>query len=180
MLKKEVLFAAIAVMGFSALWQVAASIDSSGSSSLDRLDGSAFSSPDKIDDLMKEAMQSIASLKQKQEQKKEAGEEGALLNLQKNNSTLQNTTLQPTTLQNMTLQNLTEQNSNDDGNLTAQNPELEAGREKIGSSSKGSISGVYGITASRHEIGKSNIQSKMVLNGTFEMDKSVKFQDQGF
>ena len=175
MLKKEVLFAAIAVMGFSALWQAAASIDSSGSSSLDRLDGSAFSSPDKIDDLMKEAMQSIASLKQKQEQKKEAGEEGALLNLQKNNSTLQNTTLQ-----NTTLQNLTEQNSNDDGNLTAQNPELEAGREKIGSSSKGSMSGVYGITASRHEIGKSNIQSKMVLNGTFEMDKSVKFQDQGF
>jgi hypothetical protein len=42
------------------------------------------------------------------------------------------------------------------------------------------MSGVYGITASRHEIGKSNIQSKMVLNGTFEMDKSVKFQDQGF
>lgn len=113
---------------------------------------------------MKEAMQSIASIKQKQEQKKKAGEEEALLNLQKNNSTLQNTTLQ----------NLT------DENLTAQNAESEAGREKIGSSSKGSMSGVYGITASRHEIGKSNIQSKMVLNGTFEMDKSVKFQDQGF
>jgi hypothetical protein len=164
MLKKEVLFAAIAVMGFSALWQVAASIDSSGSSSLDGLEKSAFSSPNKIDDMMKEAMQSIASIKQKQEQKKKAGEEEALLNLQKNNSTLQNTTLQ----------NLT------DENLTAQNTESEAGREKIGSSSKGSMSGVYGITASRHEIGKSNIQSKMVLNGTFEMDKSVKFQDQGF
>lgn len=164
MLTKEVVFAAIAVMGFSALWQAAASIDSSGSSSLDGLEKSAFSSPNKIDDMMKEAMQSIASIKQKQEQKKKAGEEEALLNLQKNNSTLQNTTLQ----------NLT------DENLTAQNAESEAGREKIGSSSKGSMSGVYGITASRHEIGKSNIQSKMVLNGTFEMDKSVKFQDQGF
>lgn len=164
MLTKEVVFAAIAVMGFSALWQAAASIDSSGSSSLDGLEKSAFSSPNKIDDMMKEAMQSIASIKQKQEQKKKAGEEEALLNLQKNNSTLQNTTLQ----------NLT------DENLTAQNTESEAGREKIGSSSKGSMSGVYGITASRHEIGKSNIQSKMVLNGTFEMDKSVKFQDQGF
>jgi len=151
-------------MGFSALWQAAASIDSSGSSSLDGLEKSAFSSPNKIDDMMKEAMQSIASIKQKQEQKKKSGEEDALLNLQKNNSTLQNTTLQ----------NLT------DENLTAQNTESEAGREKIGSSSKGSMSGVYGITASRHEIGKSNIQSKMVLNGTFEMDKSVKFQDQGF
>ncbi len=164
MLTKEVVFAAIAVMGFSALWQAAASIDSSGSSSLDGLEKSAFSSPNKIDDMMKEAMQSIASIKQKQEQKKKSGEEDALLNLQKNNSTLQNTTLQ----------NLT------DENLTAQNTESEAGREKIGSSSKGSMSGVYGITASRHEIGKSNIQSKMVLNGTFEMDKSVKFQDQGF
>ena len=164
MLTKEVVFAAIAVMGFSALWQAAASIDSSGSSSLDGLEKSAFYSPNKIDDMMKEAMQSIASIKQKQEQKKKSGEEDALLNLQKNNSTLQNTTLQ----------NLT------DENLTAQNTESEAGREKIGSSSKGSMSGVYGITASRHEIGKSNIQSKMVLNGTFEMDKSVKFQDQGF
>ena len=169
MLTKEVVFAAIAVMGFSALWQAAASIDSSGSSSLDGLEKSAFSSPNKIDDMMKEAMQSIASIKQKQEQKKQAGEEDALLNLQKNNSTLENTTLENTTQQNLT-----------DENLTAQNTESEAGREKIGSSSKGSMSGVYGITASRHEIGKSNIQSKMVLNGTFEMDKSVKFQDQGF
>ena len=35
------------------------------------------------------------------------------------------------------------------------------------------------MTASRHEIGKSDINSHMFLSGNFEMDKTVKFQDQG-
>lgn len=42
-----------------------------------------------------------------------------------------------------------------------------------------SFNGYYGMTASRHEMGKSGIDSRMFLNGTFEMDKTVKFQDQG-
>jgi hypothetical protein len=54
------------------------------------------------------------------------------------------------------------------------------GRQNVGSSSQGSFKGFYGMTASRHEIGKSGIDSSMFLSGTFEMDKSVKFQDQGF
>ena len=49
----------------------------------------------------------------------------------------------------------------------------------VGSISKGSFNGYYGMTASRHEIGKSGIDSHMFLRGTFEMDKTVKFQDQG-
>jgi hypothetical protein len=44
---------------------------------------------------------------------------------------------------------------------------------------RSSFSGYYGMTASRHEMGKSGINSKMFLSGSFEMDKSVKFQDQG-
>jgi opacity protein-like surface antigen len=52
--------------------------------------------------------------------------------------------------------------------------------EGVGSSSSTSFSGYYGITASRHETGKSYVQSRTFLNGTFEMDKSVKFQDRGF
>lgn len=52
-------------------------------------------------------------------------------------------------------------------------------RQNVGSSSKGSFNGYYGMTASRHEMGKSGIKSKMFLSGNFEMDKTVKFQDQG-
>jgi hypothetical protein len=52
--------------------------------------------------------------------------------------------------------------------------------ENVASSFKGSFNGYYGMTASRHEMGKSGIDSRMFLNGTFEMDKTVKFQDQGF
>jgi hypothetical protein len=52
-------------------------------------------------------------------------------------------------------------------------------RQNVGSSSKGSLNGYYGMTATRHEMGKSGIKSKMFLSGNFEMDKTVKFQDQG-
>ena len=54
-----------------------------------------------------------------------------------------------------------------------------AGQQNIGSGSKGRFNGYYGMTASRHEIGKSGINSHMFLSGNFEMDKTVKFQDQG-
>jgi len=47
------------------------------------------------------------------------------------------------------------------------------------SSSKALFDGYYGMTVSRHEMGKSGIKSKMFLSGNFEMDKTVKFQDQG-
>ena len=52
-------------------------------------------------------------------------------------------------------------------------------RLNVGSFSKGRFNGYYGMTASRHEIGKSDIDSHMFLSGTFEMDKTVQFQDQG-
>jgi hypothetical protein len=49
----------------------------------------------------------------------------------------------------------------------------------IESNSKTNFKGYYGITASQHEIGKNNIDSKTFLSGTFSLDKSVKFQDRG-
>lgn len=50
----------------------------------------------------------------------------------------------------------------------------------VGTSSKTSFNGYFGMTASRHEIGKSDIKSSMLLRGSFEVDKSVQFQDRGF
>jgi hypothetical protein len=49
----------------------------------------------------------------------------------------------------------------------------------IESNSKANFKGYYGITASQHEIGKNNIDSRTFLSGTFALDKSVKFQDRG-
>jgi hypothetical protein len=49
----------------------------------------------------------------------------------------------------------------------------------IESNSKASFKGYYGITATQHEIGKNNIDSRTFLSGTFALDKSVKFQDRG-
>jgi hypothetical protein len=76
--------------------------------------------------------------------------------------------------------NLTLNNSNS-SNLTlpANFYSNQSGRQDVGSSSKGSFKGYYGMTASRHEIGKSGIDSRMFLSGNFELDKAVKFQDQG-
>jgi hypothetical protein len=59
------------------------------------------------------------------------------------------------------------------------NTNSSAGPQNVGSSSKGNFKGFYGMTASRHEMGKSGIDSSMFLSGTFEMEKSVKFQDRG-
>ncbi|HEX7445043.1 MAG TPA: hypothetical protein VF300_01510 [Methanothrix sp.] len=49
----------------------------------------------------------------------------------------------------------------------------------IESNSKANFKGYYGITASQHEMGKNDIDSRMLLSGTFALDKSVKFQDRG-
>ena len=54
------------------------------------------------------------------------------------------------------------------------------GQNGVSTSSKANFNGYYGMTASRHEIGKSKIESKTALSGAFEVDKTVKFQDQGF
>ncbi len=51
--------------------------------------------------------------------------------------------------------------------------------EEIGANSRASFKGFYGITASQHEVGKNDIDSRTFLSGTFSMDKTVKFQDRG-
>ena len=54
------------------------------------------------------------------------------------------------------------------------------GLNGVSTSSKANFNGYYGMTASRHGSGKSNIKSEIALSGSFDVDKTVKFQDQGF
>ena len=55
-----------------------------------------------------------------------------------------------------------------------------AAPREMGSSSTGKYNGFYGVEASRHEVGKSDIKSKTLLSGGFEVDKTVQFQDRDY
>ena len=96
-------------------------------------------------------------------------------NFASDNSTLNNISIN-SSLGNSSLLNSSAAKVSDANELDANN--LSA-HQNVGSSSKGSLNGYYGMTATRHEMGKSGIKSKMFLSGNFEMDKTVKFQDQG-
>jgi hypothetical protein len=52
-------------------------------------------------------------------------------------------------------------------------------QQKVGATATGSFKGFYGLTASRHEMGKSDIRSRMFLSGDFDVDKTVSFTDRG-
>lgn len=86
-----------------------------------------------------------------------------------NNSSVDNSSLNDSSLDN----SVSNHPATSSGNITA-------GQQGVASDSRASFNGYYGITASRHEMGKSDIKSSMQLNGAFEVDKSVKFQDRGF
>ncbi|MDM7913514.1 MAG: hypothetical protein QUS09_10495, partial [Methanotrichaceae archaeon] len=52
--------------------------------------------------------------------------------------------------------------------------------QEVGSNSKASFNGFWGMEASQKGIGKIDISSRTFLSGGFEVDKTVKFQDRGF
>jgi hypothetical protein len=84
-----------------------------------------------------------------------------------------------TLLNNSSLNNISLDNSSFI-DLSAVNASAQNSSRGMGSSSNGKYSGFYGIEASRHEMGKSDISSKMLLSGGFEVDKTVKFQDRDY
>lgn len=56
----------------------------------------------------------------------------------------------------------------------------EAATQEMGTSSKGASRGFWGIQASKHVMGKSDIKSNMFLSGSFNVDKTVQFTDRGY
>jgi len=181
----------------------AALLQAASSSKSDSI-GSVFFTPGtdikKVEDKMAEALVRLDSWKRaRAEEKREplvSEIEKAKLsrspsvNLALNNSTLNNISIN-SSLGNSSLLNSSAvkvADANEDrlksNEVVPSNPaKIDANnlsaRQNVGSSSKGSLNGYYGMTATRHEMGKSGIKSKMFLSGNFEMDKTVKFQDQG-
>jgi len=105
-------------------------------------------------------------------------------NLSLNNSSLNDSPLDNSSLDNSIL-NSSSLNDTLRADSTAPNKstlsgETSASPQGVATDSKTSFNGYYGITASRHEMGKSDIKSSTQLRGAFEIDKSVKFQDRGF
>ena len=113
-------------------------------------------------------------------------------NLQINGTRLNNSSQNNNSLINVSLIGSSAINASEQNSSLNKNPEMNgigtksalssisAAPSKMGSSSAGKYNGFYGVEASRHEMGKSDIQSKMLLSGGFEVDKTVQFQDHNF
>lgn len=184
----------ILLMLFAAtdLLSAAALSSESGFASILGPDGAAISTPGtdtkKVEDKIADALARLDSWKKVRAKEKiepfvgntDQTESSSRppINSIKVNSTQSNLTSDNSTSSNSTLNN----NSiiSPPGNSSLLNAaNSPAGLQKVGSSSEGRFKGYYGMTASRHEMGKSGINSHTFLSGNFEMDKTVKFQDQG-
>ena len=165
---KRVIVILLMILAAADLLSAAAAFGKSDSMGIIGQDGPAFFTPGtdtkKVEDKMAEALARLDSWKKAHAEEKNPG-----------NSTLDNISinrsLNNSSLQNSSAAKVSGANEFDTNSL--------AGRQNVGSSSKASFNGYYGMTASRHEMGKSGIKSKTFLSGNFEMDNTVKFQDQG-
>ncbi len=164
----------------------------------------------RMEDRMTEALRGLGASKEAKTDEKESSIPGSLTDAGKGASSLNNSTSKGASLDNSTLSNSTQPNSTglnssavntSDINVSAINatrgshqdskdaPSSAAGSlfsnssassQGVGADSKASFNGYYGITASRHETGKSDIKSSTFLSGGFDVDKTVQFSDQGF
>ncbi|MDD2754920.1 MAG: hypothetical protein PHS80_05250 [Methanothrix sp.] len=170
---KRVIVILLLLLAAADLLLGAALSSESGFTGMNGPDGAVVSLPGadtkKVEDRMADALARLDSWKKAQAKVKMAT---------KDNSTQANSTKSNSTSGNSTLDNNSIISTPVNSSLLndANSP---AGLQKVGSSSDGRFKGYYGMTASRHEMGKSGINSHTFLSGNFEMDKTVKFQDQG-
>ena len=201
---KRIMAILFAIVAAAALMQADLAYGISSSAGIVGTDGSGFfpaaSGTKNGEDKLAEALGQLQAWKAAKEQEKKqfsgslAFSGSALSNSTADNASLFNEAAENSTLTNST--NSTNGSSADSFPLSTSisqaaagndvgrkadetNASILAGQQNIGSGSKERFSGYYGMTASRHEIGKSGINSHMFLSGNFEMDKTVKFQDQG-
>jgi hypothetical protein len=126
----------------------------------------------KVEDKMNEALSELIVHRLAAIDKKNAAKASPFSNASAINSSYSNPSAINSSLTNSTAANSSLINSS----MTESG---SADPEGIQSNSKASFKGYYGITASQHEMGKNDIDSKIFLSGTFALDKSVKFQDKG-
>ena len=178
---KRVIVILLMILAAADLLSAAAAFGKSDSMGIIGQDGPAFFTPGtdtkKVEDKMAEALARLDSWKKAHAEEKI---EPLVSNSNPGNLTLDNLSIN-NSLNNSSLQNSSAAKVSGANELGANEFDANgpAGRENVGSSSKALFNGYYGMTASRHEMGKSGIKSKTFLSGNFEMDNTVKFQDQG-
>lgn len=181
---KRIIVILFMLLAAAALLQAAASSGKSDFASILGPDGSVFFTPGtdtkKVEDKMAEALIRLASWKKDRAEEKREPPVGNIEQPKLPSSPAVNSTLDNISIIGP-LSNSSHLNSSKDQDADAIkfDANSSAGLQNVGSSTKGSLSGYYGMTASRHEMSKSDIDSRMFLSGTFEMDKTVKFQDRG-
>jgi len=161
----------------------------------------------RMEDKMTEALSGLDAFKKAETHEQEGTISGSLTDAVGGAGSLNNSTSEDRRLDNSTLSNSTQLNSTglnssavnssilnssaNDASLginprSAPSPagtlssNSSAGSQGVGSSSEASFNGYYGVTASRHEIGESDIKSSTFLSGGFNVDKTVQFSDRGF
>jgi hypothetical protein len=170
------------VMVMASLWQQALALGELDSPSVFGPERHSFSSPGSGIKKMEEKMAgALAALPSR------LGSEGgndpvksAADTLAGGNSSLENSSINASQPQNGSLNNISIGSSEDNSTLTGKQTGADDSDVNAGSGSANRFKGSYATSASRHEIGKGGVESSMSLHGEFEMDNSIKFQDQGF
>jgi hypothetical protein len=147
----------------------------------------------RIEDRMDEALSGLDSLKSTRDDKNLnpiqqdiKNQNSSIQNSSSQNLSINSSALNSSALNSsVALSDITEDQKLKSDEAQAASPTTLEGNSSVGlngvsTNSKANFNGYYGMTASRHEIGKSRIESKTALSGAFEVDKTVKFQDQGF
>jgi hypothetical protein len=195
---KRIMIILLILLEAAVLLAEATALSDSGFAGIHGQTGAVFSTPaadtKNVEQKMADALAKLDSWRKSQtkERIKPAVEIANQAELNQSNVTQANSTEPNLTSANSTSDNSSIISPSGNSSLESSSKELgaNAGRvnandasgppgQNIGSSSEGRFKGYYGMTAARHEIGKSGINSHMFLSGDFEMDKAVKFQDQG-
>ena len=175
--------AILMIMVVASLWQQAISLDQSDSMRSPGPDHSSNPLPGSAIKKMEERMaESLAALPSP------SGRGGADIlqsspegNDSPGNGSWENSSLNSSLMQNeSSLNNISLESEAGNSSLSGQQIQADAGGANSGSGQINRFKGSYAARASRHEIGKGGVDSSIFLEGEFEMDKSIKFQDQGF
>lgn len=173
--------AILMMMVMISLWQQALSLDRSDFTMPQGLDLPSDLLPGsgirKMEDRMAEALAALPS----SAGRKAGGDPGkSPAGIESAGNCSENSSINSSLPQNGSMNNISLGSSEGNSSLSGQKINADIGTKDSGSSPSNSFKGSYAARASRHEIGKGGVDSTIFLEGEFEMDKSIKFQDQGF
>ena len=132
-----------------------------------------------IEAKLSEALQGLSAV-QKSSSIESSLNSSTALNSSGLNNTAVNSTETNTTALNTTAKDKASLEAQGDSGAVSLTGSSSASPQEVGSNSKASFNGFWGMEASQKGTGKNGISSSTFLSGGFEVDKTVKFQDRGY